>query len=63
MFTGPDVTDRFDRVFWLGDFNFRVDMKRADVDQVLSQYKEQKIQDLKVGPVVTVLSPYSHLPC
>ncbi|KAK3746519.1 hypothetical protein QZH41_016740 [Actinostola sp. cb2023] len=43
----PDATDRFDRVFWLGDFNFRVDMTRKEVDSILQQNKEQNRHDLK----------------
>ncbi|XP_072908418.1 phosphatidylinositol polyphosphate 5-phosphatase type IV isoform X1 [Hemitrygon akajei] len=30
-----DVTTRFDNVFWFGDFNFRLDVKRAVVDELL----------------------------
>ncbi|GCB85307.1 hypothetical protein scyTo_0025918, partial [Scyliorhinus torazame] len=30
-----DVTTRFDEVFWFGDFNFRLDVKRAVIDELL----------------------------
>ncbi|XP_072096520.1 phosphatidylinositol polyphosphate 5-phosphatase type IV isoform X1 [Mobula birostris] len=30
-----DVTTRFDNVFWFGDFNFRLDVKRAVIDELL----------------------------
>ncbi|XP_031569076.1 inositol polyphosphate 5-phosphatase E-like [Actinia tenebrosa] len=43
----PDVTDRFDRVFWLGDFNFRVDLPREKVDELLVQYQEQNDNEFK----------------
>ncbi|XP_048587564.1 uncharacterized protein LOC5515358 isoform X2 [Nematostella vectensis] len=43
----PDVTDRFDRVFWLGDFNFRVDMERTEVDKLIATYQEQESPDYK----------------
>ncbi|XP_078281996.1 phosphatidylinositol polyphosphate 5-phosphatase type IV isoform X2 [Rhinoraja longicauda] len=36
-----DVTSRFDNVFWFGDFNFRLDVKRAVIDELL----ESKSQD------------------
>lgn len=32
-----DVTTRFDEVFWFGDFNFRLNMDRIGVDQILKQ--------------------------
>ena len=31
-----DVTSRFDRVFWFGDFNFRVERKRSETDEIFA---------------------------
>ena len=44
-----DVTDRFDRVFWFGDFNFRIKKSREVVDRMLKKYSrdhEVFIKDL-----------------
>ena len=32
-----DVTSRFDRVFWFGDFNFRVNKKRSETDELFAR--------------------------
>lgn len=36
LFSG-DVTTRFDVVFWFGDFNFRLNKARVEVEAILSQ--------------------------
>lgn len=36
FFTAADVTTRFDQVFWFGDFNFRLDKDRSEVEAVIS---------------------------
>lgn len=36
-----DLTENFDRVFWLGDFNFRVTLERSQVNGILEKYKDQ----------------------
>jgi Phosphatidylinositol 5-phosphate phosphatase len=44
-----DVTDRFDRVFWFGDFNFRVKKPRENVDRIMKKYSRNQdivIRDL-----------------
>ncbi|NP_001096089.2 phosphatidylinositol polyphosphate 5-phosphatase type IV isoform X1 [Danio rerio] len=35
--TTSDVTTRFDEVFWFGDFNFRLNKARGDVEAILNQ--------------------------
>ncbi|XP_056314699.1 phosphatidylinositol polyphosphate 5-phosphatase type IV [Danio aesculapii] len=35
--TSSDVTTRFDEVFWFGDFNFRLNKARGDVEAILNQ--------------------------
>ncbi|XP_051519658.1 phosphatidylinositol polyphosphate 5-phosphatase type IV-like isoform X1 [Myxocyprinus asiaticus] len=35
--TNSDVTTRFDEVFWFGDFNFRLNKDRGEVDAILNQ--------------------------
>lgn len=37
-----DSTENFDRVFWLGDFNFRVTLGRSQVDEILEKYKDEQ---------------------
>ena len=37
LFLSADVTSRFDRVFWFGDFNFRINKKRAEADEVFAK--------------------------
>lgn len=32
-----DVTTRFDEVFWFGDFNFRLNKARGEVEAILNQ--------------------------
>ncbi|CAG8726027.1 512_t:CDS:2, partial [Racocetra persica] len=39
----PNVTDRFDYVFWFGDMNYRIDLPRAEVDELIAK------KDLKVN--------------
>lgn len=36
LFSG-DVTTRFDEVFWFGDFNFRLNKARVEVEAILNQ--------------------------
>ena len=43
-----DVTTQFDRVFWLGDFNFRVELDREQVIEKIEKCKEQEEPDYKV---------------
>ncbi|PFX15188.1 uncharacterized protein LOC111343866 [Stylophora pistillata] len=42
-----DLTANFDRVFWLGDFNFRVTLGRSEVDEMLEKYKDQENPEFK----------------
>lgn len=42
-----DLTANFDRVFWLGDFNFRVTLDRSEVDGMLEKYKDQENPECK----------------
>ncbi|KAL9988379.1 hypothetical protein ACROYT_G002817 [Oculina patagonica] len=42
-----DLTANFDRVFWLGDFNFRVSLDRSKVDGMLEKYKDQENPECK----------------
>ena len=35
-----DVTSRFDQVFWLGDFNFRVEERHGVVEKFLRQCED-----------------------
>lgn len=44
-----DLTANFDRVFWLGDFNFRVTLDRSKVDGLLEKYKDQENPECKVS--------------
>ena len=44
-----DLTENFDRVFWLGDFNFRVTLERSQVDGMLERYKDQHNPHCKVS--------------
>ena len=47
--TESDLTANFDRVFWLGDFNFRVTLGRSEVDGILEKYKDQENPECKVS--------------
>ena len=47
-----DLTANFDRVFWLGDFNFRVTLERSKVDEILEKYKDQENPECKVGIIL-----------
>lgn len=38
-----DVTSRFDNVFWFGDFNFRLDVKRAVIDELLDSNSQENL--------------------
>ena len=42
---GGDVTTRFNRVFWLGDFNFRVEERHGVVQKFLEQCEEEEYPD------------------
>ena len=44
-----DLTENFDRVFWLGDFNFRVTLERSQVNGMLEKYKDQHNPHCKVS--------------
>ncbi|XP_066920486.1 phosphatidylinositol polyphosphate 5-phosphatase type IV-like [Clytia hemisphaerica] len=37
-YENSDVTDRFDRVFWFGDFNFRIQKSRESVDRIMKRH-------------------------
>lgn len=37
--TEERATDRFDRVVWMGDFNYRVELEREEVDDLLARNK------------------------
>lgn len=57
--TLADVTSRFDRVFWFGDFNFRVNKKRAEADKVFakrgfSDQEERKKMIIRVSIVTSL---------
>ncbi|XP_068105224.1 phosphatidylinositol polyphosphate 5-phosphatase type IV [Hyperolius riggenbachi] len=41
-----DVTTRFDEVFWFGDFNFRLNRKRSDVNGILERRPERDMSQL-----------------
>jgi Ca2+-binding EF-hand superfamily protein len=41
--TGNDVSDRFHHVFWLGDFNYRINGTRDAVDKMLSLNMHDKL--------------------
>lgn len=32
------VSDRYDRVFWMGDLNYRINLKRDQVDELIARY-------------------------
>ena len=51
-----DLTANFDRVFWLGDFNFRVTLERSKVDEILEKYKDQENPECKVGIILYNIS-------
>ena len=47
--TTADVTNRFDRVFWFGDFNFRIQKSRDTVDRIMGRFARNQpmiIRDL-----------------
>ena len=48
-FAEGDSTENFDRVFWLGDFNFRVTLGRSQVDEILEKYKDEQRPQCKVS--------------
>eukprot|EP00276_Gloeochaete_wittrockiana_P003554 CAMPEP_0184658458 /NCGR_PEP_ID=MMETSP0308-20130426/25471_1 /TAXON_ID=38269 /ORGANISM="Gloeochaete witrockiana, Strain SAG 46.84" /LENGTH=566 /DNA_ID=CAMNT_0027097447 /DNA_START=81 /DNA_END=1781 /DNA_ORIENTATION=+ len=35
---GTNISDRFDRIFWMGDLNYRVNGNRAAVDELLRRF-------------------------
>ena len=41
--TPNSVSDRYDRVIWMGDLNYRIDLKRDEVDGLLQQYMNKEI--------------------
>ncbi|XP_043576578.1 phosphatidylinositol polyphosphate 5-phosphatase type IV isoform X1 [Chiloscyllium plagiosum] len=41
-----DVTTRFDQVFWFGDFNFRLDVKRAVIDELLQNRNVDSLRSI-----------------
>ena len=48
-YTIADVTNRFDRVFWFGDFNFRIKKSRDTVDRIMKRFARNQpmiIRDL-----------------
>ena len=51
-----DLTENFDRVFWLGDFNFRVTLERSQVNGILEKYRDQHNPHCKVSCCVFFLS-------
>jgi hypothetical protein len=44
-----DVTSRFNQVFWLGDFNFRVEERQGVVEKFLRQCEEDDDPNYEVG--------------
>ena len=46
-----DVTSRFNQVFWLGDFNFRVDERHGVVVKLLEQYEEDDDPNYEVNKI------------
>lgn len=38
-----DVTTRFDAVFWFGDFNFRLNKARGEVEAILNQEADTSV--------------------
>ncbi|KAF4112888.1 phosphatidylinositol polyphosphate 5-phosphatase type IV [Onychostoma macrolepis] len=59
--TTSDVTTRFDEVFWFGDFNFRLNKARGEVEAILNQVMgtdmsallqhDQLLKELKEGSI------------
>lgn len=59
--TTCDVTTRFDEVFWFGDFNFRLNKARGEVEAVLNQgvgadmspllHHDQLLKEMKEGSI------------
>ena len=43
----PRITDQFDRVFWFGDFNFRVQKPRKSVDKIISNSRTNRAGVIK----------------
>ncbi|KAM9324241.1 phosphatidylinositol polyphosphate 5-phosphatase type IV [Gastrophryne carolinensis] len=41
-----DVTSRFDEVFWFGDFNFRLNKNRRDVNSILQRKPQRDMSQL-----------------
>ncbi|XP_059494226.1 phosphatidylinositol polyphosphate 5-phosphatase type IV isoform X1 [Stegostoma tigrinum] len=41
-----DVTTRFDQVFWFGDFNFRLNVKRAVIDELLHNKNKDSLRSI-----------------
>uniref|UniRef100_A0A9J7XVW0 Inositol polyphosphate-5-phosphatase E n=1 Tax=Cyprinus carpio carpio TaxID=630221 RepID=A0A9J7XVW0_CYPCA len=59
--TTSDVTTRFDEVFWFGDFNFRLNKERGEVEAILNQgvgadmspllQHDQLLKEMKEGSI------------
>ncbi|XP_016356643.1 72 kDa inositol polyphosphate 5-phosphatase-like [Sinocyclocheilus anshuiensis] len=59
--TTSDVTTRFDEVFWFGDFNFRLNKARGEVEAILNQVTgadmspllqhDQLLKEMKEGSI------------
>uniref|UniRef100_A0A8C1VNM8 Inositol polyphosphate-5-phosphatase E n=1 Tax=Cyprinus carpio TaxID=7962 RepID=A0A8C1VNM8_CYPCA len=59
--TTSDVTTRFDEVFWFGDFNFRLNKARGEVEAILNQVMgadmspllqhDQLLKEMKKGSI------------
>ncbi|XP_043095637.1 phosphatidylinositol polyphosphate 5-phosphatase type IV [Puntigrus tetrazona] len=59
--TTSDVTTRFDEVFWFGDFNFRLNKARGEVEAILNQVMgadmspllqdDQLLKEMKEGSI------------
>ena len=43
--TPNSVSDRYDRVIWMGDLNYRIELKRDEVDGLLQQYINKEISN------------------
>ncbi|OCT76517.1 hypothetical protein XELAEV_18031720mg [Xenopus laevis] len=47
IYSDPDdVTTRFDEVFWFGDFNFRLNKSRTEVDSIIENIPENDMSSL-----------------
>ncbi|XP_065068631.1 inositol polyphosphate 5-phosphatase OCRL-like [Rhopilema esculentum] len=55
-----DVTSRFDRVFWFGDFNFRINKKRAETDEIFGK-KDFDDETKRDQFIIEELKPHDQL--